>query len=167
VKLSRFEMDQQDVTGTSTDLDIYVLDPNGDGAAVSGAADIDEIIELENPAPGTYQLDVHGWGVGSTPANSTFHSWTILDRPNGGTLQVVDAPAQAVTGETGRVRFSWSNVEAGSTARGLFAHGKRHSGAGDDEGPRRQLSEGTTPGPLAVRPRRPRGAPHPSLSGWV
>ena len=121
VKLYRFEMNQGDVGGDGTDLDIFVLDSQGRLVASSTSGGTSELIELVDPADGTYDLYVHGWGVGDTPVDFTFHSWTVDGAP-GGSLGLVNPPPPAVLGGTGTVTFEWSGVAAGSKAVGVLEH---------------------------------------------
>lgn len=122
VKLYRFEMEQSDVAGDGTDLDIFVLDPDGNLVAASTNGGTSELIELVDPTPGTYELYVHGWGVGAPgdTVDFTFHSWTV-----GGTsdapLQVTNAPSSATSGQTGTVELAWQGAATG-TSLGLLDH---------------------------------------------
>ncbi len=121
VKLYRFEMASSEVSGEGTDLDIFLLGPDGSLVAASTNGGSDELIELVDPAPGEYELYVHGWAVGATPADFSFHSWAVgaeSDAP----LQVTDAPASATLGQTGTVDFAWDGAPTGSTSYGLLDH---------------------------------------------
>lgn len=121
----RLVLNQDDVTGPNAadvDLDVYVFGPDGSPVASSGAPGTNEVIELSDPAPGVYQVYVHGWGTGGQTVGYTLRSWTVPATPNAGTLQVTSAPVQAVTATSGTVEFAWSGVAPGTTELGLLIH---------------------------------------------
>jgi subtilisin family serine protease len=125
VKFWRFTMDQDDLTGSTADtadLDIFVYGPGGTLVASSTAGGTSEIIDLYEPAPGTYKVYVHGWGTGGQVVGYTAHSWSVSDAADAGTLQVTSAPASATIGTTGTVEYSWSGVDADSTEIGLLVY---------------------------------------------
>lgn len=120
VKLYRFAMNQGDVTGDGTDLDVFVYGPSGNLVASSTSGGTSELIEIVDPEPGTYDLYVHGWGVGATPVDFDFHSWTVDGTPDA-PLEVTDAPESATIGDIGTVSYDWSGAGTG-TAIGVLEH---------------------------------------------
>ncbi|MCA1783148.1 MAG: hypothetical protein LC679_13495 [Intrasporangiaceae bacterium] len=123
VKFWRLTLDEDDLTDPpdGTDIDIFVYGPDGKEVASSTAGGTDEIIDLHNPAPGTYTVYVHGWQTGGESVEYTAHTWTVSDATNG-TLLVTSAPASATVGTTGTVEYSWSDVAAESTEIGLLIY---------------------------------------------
>jgi subtilisin family serine protease len=125
VKVWRLTLGQDDLTGptaSTADLDIFVYGPGGTLVASSTAGSTNEIIELHDPAPGTYQVYVHGWGTGGQTVGYTAHSWAVANAADAGTLQVTSAPDSATIGTTGTVEYSWSDVAAGTTELGLIVY---------------------------------------------
>lgn len=124
VRLWRMTLKDSDLSrpGQSVDLDVYVYGPDGQRVAASLGAGTDERVELVDPAPGTYTVYIHGWRVGLTPVDYTFHSWAVPAQANAGSLVVTGAPASAKLGQSGTVTYSWSGVEAGATNLGLLSH---------------------------------------------
>lgn len=124
VKLWRLTMNQEDLTGPTAadaDLDIFVYGPGGTEVASSTAGGTSEVIELNDPAPGTYTVYVHGWGTGGQVVGYTAHTWSVSDAADAGTLQVTSTPT-ATIGTTGTVEYSWSGVAAGTTELGLLVY---------------------------------------------
>ena len=123
IKLWRLTLGDSDLSrpGAGVDVDVYVYGPNGQMVASSGASGTDESVELRDPAPGTYTVYVHGWGVGSAPVDYSLHTWAV---PNatGGTLAVKSAPTEAKVGTSGTVTYTWSGAQAGSTELGVLSH---------------------------------------------
>lgn len=119
----RLTLDEADLTGapTGTDLDIFVYGPGGTEIASSTAGGTNEIIELSDPAPGTYTVYIHGWQTGGATVGYTARSWAIGNDADGGTLQVTSTPT-ATIGTTGTVEYSWSDVAAGTTELGLLVY---------------------------------------------
>jgi hypothetical protein len=50
-----------EATEPEADLDVYVVDPNGDLVASSTNGGTDELVDIPQPADGTWTVYVHGW----------------------------------------------------------------------------------------------------------
>jgi subtilisin family serine protease len=102
-----------DATEAGADLDIFVFDPDGNFAASSTNGGTDELIDIQLPADGTWDVYVHGW---LTPGgDSDYNMWTWeVPLASGGSLNVDSAPASATTGVSGTIDISWSGLTSGS-----------------------------------------------------
>jgi hypothetical protein len=118
--------------GSSDDLDLYLQCPGGSCpggvVALSSATDsATEVIDLINPAPGEYVIDVHGYQtdeiVGGPGANYELGVWTVSDAPGPGGFAVVAAPAAATVGGSGEVTLGWEGLDPGELYLGLVTHG--------------------------------------------
>ncbi|KAB7744746.1 S8 family serine peptidase [Nostocoides sp. F2B08] len=117
VEFWRMTLNQSDLTGPTAgqaDLDVYVYGPDGALVADSGAGATNELIELVDPAPGVYQVYVHGWATGNQTVDYTAHTWSVTGPADTGTLQVTAAPETATIGQGGTVEYSWSGAEPGT-----------------------------------------------------
>ncbi|MBY5164477.1 S8 family peptidase [Salsipaludibacter albus] len=122
--LWRVVMEQSDVTGPGADqadLDLFLLDEDGNQVASSTSGGTDEIIDLVLPEPGSYTLYVHGWQTGGEELGFTAHTWTVPATPGTGNLSIDSAPSEATTGTTGTVEVSWDGAAAG-TNLGAVSH---------------------------------------------
>ncbi len=117
--------------GAGDDLDLYLhcpddLCPNGDAYLYSATADSPEIIDILDPAPGEYLVDVHGYqtdevasGIG---ASFELGIWMVNPGAGLGNL-TVSAPASTTVGATGQVQVSWQDLAPGQLYLGLISHG--------------------------------------------
>jgi hypothetical protein len=103
------------------DIDLFLLDPNGDLVALSATGGTNETIDLVAPENGTYTLIVHGWEVPSAPLAYSVSSWLVPATP-GGSLAISAAPAGATIGATGTVELEWTGLTAGTQYLGALAH---------------------------------------------
>lgn len=107
----------------ATDLDLYLLGPDGTVVAQSTSGGTHELIELQAPADGTYTMVVHGWGVGATPVSFDLLSWLVPVDDGSGSLQIASgASAAATIGATHTVGVSWSGLQAGTSYLGAVTH---------------------------------------------
>lgn len=107
----------------ATDLDLYLLGPDGTVVAQSTSGGTHELIELQAPADGTYTMVVHGWGVGATPVSFDLLSWLVPVDDGSGSLQIASgASAAATIGATHTVVVSWSGLQAGTSYLGAVTH---------------------------------------------
>lgn len=107
-----------DPSDRAADLDLYVLK---DGALVGYAADGDseEAVELTDPEPGTYVVEVDGYDV---PAGTTTYELRdVFLAPALGSLAVAGGPVRLPTGGSTRVTGTL-------TARAVPAAGRQLSG---------------------------------------
>lgn len=100
-------------TEPDADLDIFVYNPSNVQVASSTAGGTDELIDISNPANGTWTVYVHGW---STPGgDSDFDMWTwAIPSATGGSLSITSAPTSATIGTVGTIDVSWSGLTSGS-----------------------------------------------------
>ena len=118
------------VLAGATDLDLYLLGPDGKVVAQSTNGGTDEEITLREPADGTYTMVVHGWSV-STPGTAyDLRSWLVPDT-TGGSLQVTSgSPFQAMVGSSTTVGLAWSGLAAGTDYVGSVTHALDGSSVG-------------------------------------
>ena len=105
-----------------SDLDLYLLGPDGEIVASSTNGGTDEQIDLVQPADGTYTLVVHGWAVPVDPLAYSVSFWDVPAAAGGGSLTVTSAPASATIGTTGTVGYSWTGLTAGGQYLGAVSH---------------------------------------------
>ena len=78
----------------------------------SGSGTSAEEVNLVNPAADTYTVVVQGWGVDvSSPYQ--LHTWLLGDAPASPANMTVEAPTQAVTGQTGTIRLGFTGLTTG------------------------------------------------------
>ena len=96
---------------TEIDLDIFLLDPNGEEVASSTNGGTDEQIDVTLPENGTWTLYVHGWQTAGPSADYALYTWIIPAAP-GGNLNIDAAPDMAELATTGNVEYSWTGAPA-------------------------------------------------------
>jgi subtilisin family serine protease len=110
-----------EATEANADLDIFVFDPNGNLAASSTAGGTDELIDIELPMDGTWDVYVHGWSTPSGDSDYDLFTWVISATP-GGNLTIDAAPSSAVLGEVESIDVSWTGATAGEWHIGGVSH---------------------------------------------
>ncbi|MFQ5419655.1 MAG: S8 family serine peptidase, partial [Anaerolineae bacterium] len=110
-----------DATEANADLDVFVADPGGTIVASSTLGGTDELVDIVNPADGTWTVYVHGWSTPGGDSDYDMYAWVISATP-GGSLSVDSAPASAVIGTSGTVDVSWTGATAGSWYLGAVSH---------------------------------------------
>jgi subtilisin family serine protease len=110
-----------EATEPEADLDVYVVDPNGDLVASSTNGATDELVDIPQPADGTWTVYVHGWQTVGPDSEYTMYSWLVPATP-GGNLTVDSAPASATLGETATIEASWTGATAGEWHLGAVSH---------------------------------------------
>jgi hypothetical protein len=116
---ARFSLFDADVTPGS-DIDLCVANGAGTIVGSSGSGTSAEVVNLSNPAAGTYTVVVQGWGVvGSSPFK--LHTW-LLGTANAGNM-TVSAPASATIGTTGTINLGFSGLTAGTKYLGSVVYG--------------------------------------------
>lgn len=117
--------------GAKDDLDLYLqcpddLCPDGSDLLASAYSESPEIIDILDPAPGEYVIDVHGFAtdetVGGPGANFEVGVW-VIERDAGAGGFTASTPGTATVGTSTPVTLSWQGLEAGSTYLGLVTHG--------------------------------------------
>jgi hypothetical protein len=110
--LLRIALPPEAVADPDIDLDLYLFDPSGALAASSTAGGTDELIDVSNPADGTWTLYVHGWQTGTGSAAFSLYDWVVPATPGGGNLAITSAPTSATSGATATVTASWTGAPA-------------------------------------------------------
>jgi hypothetical protein len=117
--------------GASDDIDLYLLCPGGEcpngGEVLASAGDsADEVIDLLDPAPGDYAIDVHGYttdeSVGGAGANFEIAVWALVEGAGQGSFAVQSAPAAAEPGASDEVTLGWQDLPADEVYLGLVTH---------------------------------------------
>ncbi len=104
-----------------SDLDLFLLNSDGEVIAQSTNGGTDEEINLASPPDGDYTMIVHGWQVVGGPLTFTLQNW-IVPSASGGTLVIDSAPTSAAIGATGTVAVSWTGASAGVSYLGAVSH---------------------------------------------
>ncbi|HEX5695268.1 MAG TPA: S8 family serine peptidase [Acidimicrobiia bacterium] len=119
----RIAMDVTDTTGNpDNDIDLYLY-RGTELVAVSVAGGIDELIELEAPADGSYTLYVHGWQVAEADpgVGYTFHFWDVRNAAT--SLSINPAtPTTATLGTVGTVVVDWTGLAPSGSYLGAVSH---------------------------------------------
>lgn len=114
---ARFALFNADTAGGSeSDLDLEVYLGNT-LVGNSGSGTSDELVDLPNPAPGTYLACVIGYSPKGGSAAYKLSSWVVNTGPGTGSFRAI-APAKVYTGATASVGLSWS-VAAGQRHLGV------------------------------------------------
>ncbi len=108
-------------TESGADLDIFVFDPSGSFYGSSTNAATDELIDIAQPADGTWYVFVHGWAAPGGDSDYDLFTWAISATP-GGNLSLDSAPTAAVVGATEPINYSWSGATAGQWHLGAISH---------------------------------------------
>jgi len=113
--------------GSADDLDLYVSCPGGcpGGIATLASAGLsaDEYVDILNPEPGEYVIDVHGFQVIDPDGNSDFllRRWTLTDTSGVASLDLT-APASATLAAEGNVTLDWQNLAGNEVYLSLLSH---------------------------------------------
>jgi subtilisin family serine protease len=114
---ARFQLFDADVAPTS-DIDICVFNGASPvGSSTSGTSA--EVVNLLNPAAGSYTVVVHGWGV---PGSSPFklHTWVLGSTAAGN--MTVSAPSSATIGTIGNINLTFTGLVSGTKYLGSVAY---------------------------------------------
>jgi hypothetical protein len=117
---ARFSLFDADVAPGS-DVDLYVFGPTGTLVASSGNGGSDEEANVLNPAPGTYYVFMHGWGLPAGTSPFELHAW-ILGSTAAGNMTVT-APSNAAVGATGEIVITTNGLATGTKYLGSVAYG--------------------------------------------
>lgn len=110
-----------EATEAEADLDVYVFNPNNQLVASSTLPATDELVNISQPADGTWSVYVHGWAAPGGDSDYTMYSWAISNT-SGGNLTIVSAPASATSGATETINLSWTDATAGQWHLGAVSH---------------------------------------------
>ncbi|MFO7651458.1 MAG: S8 family peptidase [bacterium] len=117
---ARFALFDGDVAPGS-DIDLFVFGPGGGFVGQSAAGGSDEVVNLSNPAAGTYTVFVHGWGLPEGSSPFRLHAWALGSEDAGN--MTVTAPDTAVTGTAGTIQLDFTGLDAGTKYLGSVAYG--------------------------------------------
>jgi hypothetical protein len=107
-----------DYTDGADDLDLYVWGPSG-FVGGSGSGTSAEEVNVVFPAPGVYEVAVHGWQTDGPDSNYTLFNWAFgADEGN----MTVTAPAAATLGATETITVDWAGLAAGTKYLGAVSH---------------------------------------------
>jgi hypothetical protein len=117
-------------TAGDDDLDVYLYKCT-DGAgclikepvATSEGETSDEVINIYNPTPGSWIIDVHAFDT-SSPLGTEFrlHTWTLGRDNDVGNLQLDNAPSAVGFGDSADLELSW-----GGLSPDIYLGGVSHS----------------------------------------
>jgi len=111
-------------TDGEDDLDLYVYHCPATNfcplVGLSTESDSNDRVDLLFPQAGEYIIDVHGFETEGSGAIFDLFIWTVGPFDNLGNLSVT-GPTDAVTGETGSIDVSWSELEF-ATHLGTITH---------------------------------------------
>jgi hypothetical protein len=117
---ARFSLFDANVSVPGSDLDLSVY-RGGTLVGSSGGGTTAEEVNLLNPLPGTYTVDVEGFGVpGNATADFTLFAW-VLDSTAAGNM-TVSAPASATVGTTGAINLTFSGLVPGTKYLGSVVY---------------------------------------------
>jgi hypothetical protein len=122
-RLLRVAMFGADVVPDGAELDLYLYSCPGFSscdpeALLSTNPDSNETVDLLDPPPGDYYVDVHGFDTQGADATFAVSVWTL-----GGDFgnALLGAPSTVSPGQTATVSLSWSGLDAGRNL-GLIDH---------------------------------------------
>ncbi len=121
--LARFAMYDEDNGAGANDFDLIIAVQNAMGGltaiAQSGGPTSEEVVNLVNPAAGTYFAVVVDFATPAGPTPFTVFNFN-LNGTNAGNTTVVTPPAVSRT--TGEVDVSWGAIAAGTRHLGILNH---------------------------------------------
>lgn len=129
--VARFQLrDQETGTPGVDDFDMLVLQVASGGSAYSGNAASNEVVQLTNPAAGSYRACVTSYDTANgSPSTFQLSSWVVSTSDLGGNFNVL-VPGQVYAGSTATVGMSWSGLAAG----GRYLGGARFLDTGGNVG---------------------------------
>ncbi len=110
------------VADPNVDLDVFVFDPTDTLVASSTAGATDELIVIQDPADGEWDVYVHGWATNGDDEPYALYTWAIPSAADAGSLVIDSEPADAEIGETGTIGFSWTGATGGEWHFGAISH---------------------------------------------
>jgi hypothetical protein len=116
--LARFALFDEETDGFH-DLDLIVRF-GGEEVGGSFGPVSNERVDLHDPEPGTYEVEVFGFFVDGAEANFTLFSWAVGSSGTGN--MTVSEPATASDGETGTIELSFSGLAADTRYLGTVAY---------------------------------------------
>jgi hypothetical protein len=107
--VARFALRQADVSGATDDNDLAVVAPNG-AATVSASGTSREMVELLNPAAGTYLVCVQAYASSSPTTTHQLSSWIVKSGDTAGGAFNVLVPSAVYAGGAATAGMSWSGL---------------------------------------------------------
>ena len=102
---------------SAADLDLF-LSKDGELIAFSADGDAEESVSVDDPATGTYQVEIGGFAI---PAGSTEYDYRdIFSSPSLGSVSVPDAPVTLANGATAAINGSVTAQAAPPSGRQLL-----------------------------------------------
>jgi hypothetical protein len=114
IRLARFSLFDRYVSPAS-ELDLLVF-KDGVRVGVSGRSASEERIDLIDPEPGNYTVEVYGYITGN-PSNFTLFNWLVSDSDQGN-MQVT-APTTAAYAKIGSIELTFTSLDKGRKYLGL------------------------------------------------
>jgi subtilisin family serine protease len=114
--LARFSLFDADVAPGS-DLDLWVTDADGNFVGASLSFSSEEEVNVVNPAPGTYIVEVYAYGVPATGSPFKLFDWALGSGLAGN--MTMTAPTAAVVGTTGNITLGFTGLVPGTRYLGL------------------------------------------------
>ncbi len=119
-----------ELTNGDDDLDLYIYyctDENADNFCESidrlGASQREgtsnEELDIFNPDPGVYIIDVHGYDTENATAKFCLYTWALGSNDNAGNLMLSNVPAAANAGTEATIGASWNNLDDGLWLGGI------------------------------------------------
>lgn len=97
-------------TETDADLDIYVYNPANQLSFSSTSGGTEELIDIVDPANGTWTVYVHGWSTPGGDSDYTMWTWAVPTATGGSLTGTASGPA--VNATTGTVHVTWTGATA-------------------------------------------------------
>ncbi len=115
------------VDDPDADIDLFLLNEDGEQVASSTNGGTDEQIDLAFPDDGTYTAYVHGWQTNVPPGEETIpvtlYAWDVSADPAADDESLtVTGPDQAVMGEVATLEASWTGATLGEWHLGAVSH---------------------------------------------
>jgi subtilisin family serine protease len=110
-----------EATEAEADLDIYVMDPDGNVVAASINNGTDEVVDISAPSDGTWTVFVHGWTTPGGDSDYDLYTW-VIPAASDGNLEIDSAPSSATIGHAGTISASWEKAAAGGWHLGAISH---------------------------------------------
>ena len=113
------------------DIDLYVVDPQGNLVAASTSSTPNESVSIQRPADGEYTILVHGWNVpnGSAPVTLT------IDAIQGADVRLSGLPGSIPAGGSATLTVAWDATGSLPAAtRACCSAGRAHAVPPADRG---------------------------------
>ncbi len=127
----RVALDATDA-GHDDDLDLYLhcpdaSCPHNERVLASASEATPEVIDLLDPQPGEYLIDVHGYRVDDLAGDAGAHYevgvWMVDDAPGPGGFSLLSTPVAATAGASAEITLGWTGLAPGELYLGLATHG--------------------------------------------